>query len=77
MKQGFSNFLAHANQRGELAVEDTILAAEQFASLCKGMGDLDQRFGREVSAEDRAKRIDGAVDVFLAAYAVKETALSD
>ena len=68
MKRAFSQFLAHADDRGELKVSDPLLAAEQFASLCKGMGDLDQRFGREVSPEDRAKRIAGAVDVFLAAY---------
>ncbi|MEM7703247.1 MAG: TetR/AcrR family transcriptional regulator [Pseudomonadota bacterium] len=69
MKQGFAAFLSHANAQGDLKVEDTILAAEQFAALCKGMGDLDQRFGRDVPAADRTKRINGAVDVFLAAYA--------
>ncbi|MEL6414948.1 MAG: TetR/AcrR family transcriptional regulator [Pseudomonadota bacterium] len=69
MKKGFAAFLSHANSQGDLKVKDTILAAEQFAALCKGMGDLDQRFGRDVSDADRAKRINGAVDVFLAAYA--------
>ena len=74
MKQAFSAFLSHANETGELKVEDTLLAAEQFAALCKGMGDLDQRFGRDVEPEDRSRRIDGAVDVFLAAYAVVPSA---
>ena len=74
MKQAFSAFLSHANETGELKVEDTLLAAEQFAALCKGMGDLDQRFGRDVEPEDRSRRIDGAVDVFLAAYAVGPSA---
>lgn len=68
MKAAFAEFLSHANARGDLRVEDTQLGAEQFAALCKGMGDLDQRFGLEVSSADRARRIDGAVDVFLAAY---------
>lgn len=68
MKNAFSQFLAHANGVGELRVSDPELAAEQFAALCKGMGDLDQRFGLEVSSKDRARRISGAVDVFLAAY---------
>lgn len=74
MKQAFSAFLSHANETGELKVEDTLLAAEQFAALCKGMGDLDQRFGRDVEPEDRSRRIDGAVDVFLAAYSVGPSA---
>ena len=74
MKRAFSAFLAHANETGELAVEDPVLAAEQFAALCKGMGDLDQRFGRAVSAEDRTRRIKGAVDVFLAAYGTRRSA---
>ena len=77
MKHGFAQFLSHANEKGELAVQDTVLAAEQFASLCKGMGDLDQRFGRDVSPEDRTRRIEGAVDVFLAAYANKDAARND
>lgn len=69
MKEGFSAFLAHAKARGELNVENPHLAAEQFASLCKGMGDLERRFGSDVSPEDTMQRIQGAVDVFLAAYA--------
>ena len=68
MKQAFAGFLTHANETGELEVADTLLAAEQFAALCKGMGDLDQRFGRHVLPKDRSRRIDVAVDVFLAAY---------
>ncbi|MEM6493103.1 MAG: TetR/AcrR family transcriptional regulator [Pseudomonadota bacterium] len=68
MKEEFADFLAHATAAGELHVEDPVLGAEQFAALCKGMGDLDQRFGRKVSEKDRADRIAGAVDVFLAAY---------
>ena len=47
-----------------------MLAAEQFVSLCKGMGDLERRFGAEVTAEFSRKRITGAVEVFLAAYSV-------
>lgn len=68
MKHAFSAFLSHASESGELHVPDPLLAAEQFVSMCKGMGDLEQRFGVPVSAEDSAKRIAGAVDVFLAAY---------
>lgn len=69
MKAGFGAYLAHANATGELAIDDTMLAAEQFVSMCKGMGDLERRFGAEVSVEDSERRIAGAVDVFLTAYA--------
>lgn len=68
MKAGFSAFLAHAAAQGELAIDDPTLAAEQFVSMCKGMGDLEHRFGACVSPEDSARRIAGAVEVFLKAY---------
>ena len=68
MKRGFSAYLAHAAQSGELDIEEPWLAAEQFVSMCKGMGDLERRFGSMPSAEDSAKRIAGAVEVFLKAY---------
>jgi TetR/AcrR family transcriptional regulator, mexJK operon transcriptional repressor len=68
MKGGFAAFLRHAVSAGELEIGDAELAAEQFVSMCKGMGDLERRFGAEVSPADRDRRIAGAVDVFLAAY---------
>jgi TetR/AcrR family transcriptional regulator, mexJK operon transcriptional repressor len=72
MKQNFGAWLAQATQTGELAVTDPHLAAEQFVSMCKGMGDLERRFGANVSAAERDRRIAGAVDVFLAAYAAPQ-----
>lgn len=68
MKEGFSAWLAHACERGELAIDDTDLAAEQLVSLATGMGDLERRFGAHPSGEDTKTRIEGAVRVFLAAY---------
>lgn len=68
MKSGFSAYLAHAVSSGELSIDDTMLAAEQFVSMCKGMGDLERRFGAEVPVEDSDRRIAGAVELFLAAY---------
>lgn len=68
MKAAFSAYLAHAHASGELDIENPELAAEQFVSMAKGMGDLERRFGVTPSAEDNARRISGAVDVFLAAY---------
>lgn len=69
MKQSFSAWLAHACATGELDIEDADLAAEQFVSMAKGMGDLERRFGAVPSQEDNDLRIAGAVDVFLRAYA--------
>lgn len=74
MKRAFSAFLAHAADQGELCVGDPQLAAEQFVSMCKGMGDLERRFGVEVLGELSDRRIAGAVDTFLAAYAPERAA---
>lgn len=68
MKEGFAAWLSRASELGELAIPDPGLAAEQFVSMCKGMGDLERRFGASVAPSERARRIVGAVDVFLAAY---------
>jgi TetR/AcrR family transcriptional repressor of mexJK operon len=68
MKQAFGAWLAHETGAGVLAVADPMLAAEQFVSMCKGMGDLERRFGAAVTPAERDRRIAGAVDVFLAAY---------
>jgi TetR/AcrR family transcriptional regulator, mexJK operon transcriptional repressor len=68
MKQAFGAWLARAAEAGELVIEDPLLAAEQFVSMCKGMGDLERRFGVAVCTEHSRNRIHRAVDVFLAAY---------
>lgn len=70
MKQAFAEWLARAVAAGELVIADPLLAAEQFVTMCKGMGDLERRFGAEVTAEHSRTRIRGAVEVFLAAYGV-------
>ena len=41
--------------------------------MCKGMGDLERRFGAIPTEEENASRIAGAVDVFLKAYEVLGT----
>jgi len=69
MKAAFSAYLAHADQKGELDIPDPQLAAEQFVSMAKGMGDLERRFGSMPTQEVNRARISGAVKVFLAAYA--------
>lgn len=77
MKQAFGAWLARASEGGELTIGDPLLAAEQFVSMCKGMGDLERRFGVAVSPQDRDRRIAGAVDVFLAAYGGARPAAQD
>jgi TetR/AcrR family transcriptional regulator, mexJK operon transcriptional repressor len=74
MTQAFSSWLSHASNSGELAIPDPDLAAEQFVALCKGMGDLEHRFGAHVTPHDSARRLQGAVDVFLAAYGAHRAA---
>ena len=68
MKQAFGAWLARAADAGELVINDPLLAAEQFVSMCKGMGDLERRFGADVSRKQSTQRIHSAVEVFLAAY---------
>jgi TetR/AcrR family transcriptional repressor of mexJK operon len=68
MKRAFAAWLQHGVEAGELAIGDCELAAEQFVSMCNGMGDLERRFGAEVTPENAARRLAGAVEVFLAAY---------
>jgi TetR/AcrR family transcriptional repressor of mexJK operon len=74
MKRDFAAWLRHAQASGELAMADPELAAEQFVALCKGMGDIERRFGAEVTPESRDRRISSAVEVFLAAYGVRRGA---
>ena len=69
MKKAFAALLTSLNAAGEISVEDPELAAEQFAAMCKGMGDLERRFGAPVDDARNRERIAGAVEVFCRAYA--------
>lgn len=71
MMQTFSRFIEAMVAAGELVVEDHQLAAEQFASMCKGMGDLDRRFGCANDRERDRQRIKGAVELFCNTYATR------
>ncbi|MEQ8409982.1 MAG: TetR/AcrR family transcriptional regulator [Erythrobacter sp.] len=71
MKAAFAVFLEHAAAAGELTIDDPGIAAEQFVSMCKGMGDLDRRFGAHSDPVGSAGRIERAVEVFLAAYGAR------
>lgn len=68
MLKSFTSLLDAMAERGEIAVEDRRMAAEQFVAMCKGLGDLERRFGIATDpARDRA-RIENAVEVFCRAY---------
>ena len=69
MKQAFTALLKAMDEAGEVAIDDPELAAEQFAAMCKGMGDLERRFGMPKDDKRDAERVEGAVEVFCRAYA--------
>ena len=69
MKAAFTAFLKAMHDTGEIDVHDPELAAEQFAAMCKGMGDLDRRFGAPQDPQRDRERVEGAVEVFCRAYA--------
>lgn len=68
MKESFAALISAYVDAGELSVDNAELAAEQFVSMCKGMGDLDRRFGHYDEPGMAERRIQGAVDLFLCAY---------
>ena len=71
MKQAFTMLLTAMNEAGEVEIDDPELAAEQFAAMCKGMGDLERRFGMPRDDKRDKERIEGAVEVFCRAYATR------
>lgn len=64
-----ANYFAVQIQRGRLAKVDPDLLAENFLNLLTGsLRFIIHGFVREFAAEDAARRVDGAVEVFLRAY---------
>lgn len=63
-------YLSVASQRGELAIDDLDLAADQFIELCHATLFAETVFGvREGATEAEIDRVvDGAVDTFMARY---------
>ncbi len=68
MLAAFTAFIEAMVAAGELIVDDAQLAAEQFACMCKGMGDLERRFGEKNDEVRNRQRIEQAVEVFCRAY---------
>ncbi len=73
VRERMKEYLAEAAGRGELAIEDFDLAADQFAELCKA--DLFPRwvFGIDASFSDAevTRVIGGAVETFMARYGAR------
>lgn len=69
MREHMIGFLRRACARGELRIDDFTLAAEQFHELCKANVMPRLVFGvGEVTAADRRRTIDAAVEMFMARY---------
>lgn len=74
MKAALTAFLCEMAEVGDVEVDNHEQAAEQFSSMCKGMGDLERRFGHPADPEKDRVRINGAVEVFCRAYSVRSRA---
>ena len=68
MKAALAGMLERARARGELVAMDSALAAEQFASMVKGLADVERRFGCPPDRASTNRRIDAAVALFLKGY---------
>jgi AcrR family transcriptional regulator len=70
MRRALQGYLAAAQDRGELRIDDMDLAADQFAELCKA--DLWPKliFGvqQDFTETEIARIVDGAVGTFMARY---------
>ncbi|MFP1642945.1 TetR/AcrR family transcriptional regulator [Pontitalea aquivivens] len=73
LRERLVDYLRQAAGRGELAIEDFDLAADQFAELCKA--DIHARLLFGVSSccrpRDSARVIEGAVQMFMARYGTR------
>lgn len=69
-------FFGGAASRGDLAIDDPVIAADQFAALCKTGGFLRALLGAPPVSEQQIDRVaEEAVKTFLARYAVPQPML--
>lgn len=70
LREKLAVYFRMARDRGELVIEDIDLAADQFAELCKANIQLRLVMGiaRRISARERARTVEGAVEMFLSRY---------
>ncbi|HEV7341413.1 MAG TPA: TetR/AcrR family transcriptional regulator [Sphingopyxis sp.] len=71
MKGTFAAFLAAMAETGAVVIPDAMLAAEQFAAMCKGFGDVELRFGAPPTPSATRHRVESAVEAFLKIYGTK------
>ncbi len=73
MRERLSEYLRAAVARGELAIDDIDLAADQFAELCKAGIHARLLFGPSTKCPPRDvdRTVTGAVEMFLARYGTK------
>ncbi len=74
MRSEMAKYFEQAEARGELVIDDYILAADQFGELCKA--DLWPRliFGvsNSISEAEIDRVVEGAVEMFMARYGAKQ-----
>ena len=70
MRAELAAYFAQACARGELEIDDYIMAADQFGELCKADLWMRLMFGviKEATVEDIDRVVDNAVETFLARY---------
>jgi TetR/AcrR family transcriptional regulator, mexJK operon transcriptional repressor len=69
MKANLGRIIAAGAARGEIRVDDPLLAAEMLAGMLKGFVDLERRFAGAPLEPVSSERISYAVDSFLRAHA--------
>ena len=74
MREEMALYFKEAQERGELSIDDPVLAADQFGELCKA--DIWPRliFGvsKSVSDAEIDRVVEGAVDMFMARYGLSQ-----
>lgn len=68
MHRALADLLAREVQRGTLAIDDPMQAAEHLAAMCKGLADMERRFTGKSDPDVARQRVHSAVDLFLRGY---------
>ena len=68
LRTRLAEIFAQMIAEGQIHAIDPSLAAEQFVSMCKGMGDVERRFGHCPDSSEDKIRIRAAVETFCRAF---------
>ena len=74
MHRALADLLRREQERGTLAMDDPMQAAEHLAAMCKGLADMERRFTGNSDAAAADRRVRSAVDLFLKGYASRAAA---